>query len=157
MKRNYNLELSEKFGKKTAKAMIVGANASLKFSTEICNQIKGKPVKAVRSRLERILAKEDFLPLVRYNKKVGHRVGNSQSGSKSGRYPEKTVKSVIKLLDSAMANADYKGLDSEKMIVLHAFACMAFGRPSYQTKGHMGGKMRRKRACHIEVVLAEAA
>ena len=32
---------------KTAKALITNSNISIKYATEICNQIKGKPVEKV--------------------------------------------------------------------------------------------------------------
>ncbi|MBS3062081.1 MAG: 50S ribosomal protein L22 [Candidatus Diapherotrites archaeon] len=156
MKRNYNLETTV-VEKKMARALSVGVNASLKYATEICNQVRGKPVKKVEAFLERVLEKEEHLPLPRYNKKVAHRKGEAKEHTKSGRYPEKTVKVFLKLVQSAKANADYKGLDAEKLVVLHAFASQAFGRPSYQNKGHISGKRRKTKSCHIEIVLLEAA
>ncbi|MDO8625184.1 MAG: 50S ribosomal protein L22 [Candidatus Diapherotrites archaeon] len=157
MKRYYNLQTKDGLEKKLARAMSVGVRASLKFSTEICNQIKGKPVKKAEAFLERVLTKESYLPLTRYNTKVGHRKGESHSGVKSGRFATNTVKIVLKLLKSAMSNADFKGLDADKLLVHHAFACDAFGRPSSQNKGKIGGKQREQKACHIEIVLMEAA
>ncbi len=157
MKRNYNVEIASAVEKKTARAISVGTNASLKYATEICNQVKGKAYGKVEAFLERVLTKEEHLPLPRYNKKVAHRKGEAKAFTKSGRYPEKTVKSFLKLLRSAKANADFKGLDTEKLVVLHAFASQAFGRPSYQNKGHIGNKRRRQKTCHMEIVLLEAA
>jgi ribosomal protein L22 len=114
-------------------------------------------VENLQAFLERVEAKESYLPLRQYNKKVGHRKGDSQQGVKSGRFATNTVKVVRKLLGSAVANADFKGLDADKLLVYHAFACAAFGRPSSQNKGKIGGKRRQQKACHIEIVLLEAA
>lgn len=152
-KKNYQAEVGKP--SKTAKAIITNANISLKYSTEICNQIKGLPVNKVIAWLERIEAHKEYLPLMRYNKKVAHRKGDALNGSKSGRYPEMTCKEFISLLNLAKNNADFKGLDSEKLIILSAFASMGINRYSYQSKGKIAGKARRVNATHIEVIVME--
>ncbi len=156
VKRYYNTELSAAESKKTAKTMAANANVSLKYATEICNQIKGKTAEWTESFLQDIEQHKRFLPLKRYNKKVAHRKGDSMHGEKAGRYPEKTVQVFLKLLENAKANADYKGLDTEKLVIKHAFASQGFARRSVQTKGKIGGKVRKKKSAHLEVVLMEA-
>ncbi len=152
-KKNYQAEVGKK--DKTAKARISNANISLKYSTEICNQIKGRYLKKTIEWLEKIKTHEEYLPLKRYNRKVAHRKGESKEGTKSGRYPEKTVNEFLTLLNSAKNNADFKGLDSEKLNIIHAFASKGMTRYSYQKKGKIGGKARRKNATHIEVIVSE--
>ncbi len=152
-KRNYQAEVGKE--SKSAKAMVSNANISLKYSTEVCNQIKGKLVNKVIAWLERIEKHEEYLPLKVYHKKGGHRKGDSKEGVKSGRYPEMTVRAFIDLLNLAKNNADFKGLDQEKLIILHSFASMGISRYSYQSKGKIGGKARRKNATHIEVIVSE--
>jgi len=140
---------------RTAKARTNNANISLKYSTEICKQVKGKKVAKMEAWLNRILAKEDFLPLKRYNKKVAHRKGASKAGVKSGRYPQKTIKAFLSLIESVKANADFKGLDEEKLTIIHAFASKGMSRYSYQSQGKIGGKARRKNATHVEITVSE--
>lgn len=140
---------------KTAKAITANAPISLKFSTELVNQIKGKYVEKIIAWLTRIENEEEFLPLKMYDKKVAHRKGESKAGAKAGRYPKKVVRAWIELLESAKNNADFKGLDQEKLIILHAFASSGMNRYSYQSKGRIGGKARRKNATHIEVIVTE--
>lgn len=152
-KRNYQTKVGQE--SKTAKAITTNAPISLKFSTEIAKQIKSKNVDKVISWLKRIENKEEFLPLKKYNKKVAHRKGETKEGTKSGRYPKKAVTTWINLLESAKNNADFKGLDEEKLIILHAFASSGINRYSYQSKGRIGGKARRKNATHIEVIVSE--
>ena len=140
---------------KTARAMTTNANISLKYSTEICNQLKGKNIDKATAWLSRIENHEEYLPLKRYNKKVAHRKGDAKEGVKSGRYPEKTIKSFVTLLNSAKSNADFKGLDEDKLTIIHAFASKGISRMTYQSKGKIGGKARRKNATHIEVIVSE--
>jgi len=153
VKKKYQAEV----GKESliAKARISNANTSLKYSTEICNHIKGMYVEKARAWLERILNHEEYLPLKVYHKKVAHRRGIAKDGVKSGRFPEKTVKVFMELLDSAKSNADFKGLDSEKLNIIHAFASKGISRMGNQSKGKIGGKSRRKNATHLEVIVSE--
>ena len=155
-KRYYNFAVAASDEKHVAKAMGVGINASLKFCTEICAFIKGKPALKARQFLIDVEEHKRFLPLKRYHKKVGHRKGDAVEGQKAGRYADKTMQNFSKVLDNALANADYKGLDDEKLVVQHAFASQAFGRMSFQNKGKIGGKARKKKTCHVEIVLRES-
>jgi large subunit ribosomal protein L22 len=140
---------------KSAKAMIKDSPISWKYAVEVCNQIKTKPVNKAIEYMERIIAHEEFLPLKKYHKKVAHRKGDSRQGEKAGRYPEKVARAFIQLLNLAKSNADFKGLDAEKLVIIHAFANMGTNRFSYQSKGRIAGKARRRNATNIEVIVQE--
>lgn len=150
---NYQAEVGKK--SRTAKACITNAPISVKYSTEICNQMKTRPVNKVIEWLQRIEKHEEYLPLKRYHKKVAHRKGNALGGEKAGRYPEKVARAFIKLLELAKSNADFKGLDSEKLLIIHAFCAMGMNRFSYQSKGRIAGKARRRNATNVEVIVQE--
>ncbi|MFA6268655.1 MAG: 50S ribosomal protein L22 [archaeon] len=152
-----NIIYQKEVGKpsKTARAYAGNSPVSVKYSTELCKQIKGKPVNKVIDFLNRIKSHEEFLPLPTYHKKVAHRKGDSREGTKSGRYPEKVADAFIQLLNLAKANADFKGLDAEKLLIIHAFANMGMNRFSYQSKGKIAGKARRRNATNIEIIVQE--
>ena len=150
---NYQAEVGK--ASKTARAFISNAPISVKYSVELCNQIKTKPVNQAIEFMKRIIAHEEYLPLKTYHKKVAHRKGDSREGVKSGRYPEKVCNGFISLLELAKANADFKGLDSEKLLIIHAYANMGMNRFSYQSKGKIAGKARRRNATNIEVIVQE--
>ncbi len=152
VKKTYQVQVSKS---NTARAYVANSGISLKYATEICREINGKPLEKAVAFLERVIAKHDFLPLRKFNRKVGHRKGESKSGVKSGRYPEKACMAFIKLLNSVKANADFKGMDAEKLLIVHAFASKGFRRYSFQPKGRIGGRRRRKKATHIEVIVRE--
>jgi large subunit ribosomal protein L22 len=40
----------------------------------------------------------------------------------SGRYPEKAVTEVLKLLDNLESNAEYKGMDMDRLKIINATA-----------------------------------
>ncbi|MEM0359791.1 MAG: 50S ribosomal protein L22 [Candidatus Diapherotrites archaeon] len=139
----------------TAKAMLKNKPVSLKYSTEICNLIRGQPVAKAERLLNEIIAHKKFLPLLKYKKKVPHRKGQSFAGTKAGRYPENTCKAFLELLGYAKANAENKGLDSEKLLIRHCFASKGFRRFKMQPKGRIAGKRRRAKSAHLEVILQE--
>ncbi len=152
---NNNYQATVRDKEKTAKALISNSPISVKYATEICNQVKTKPVSNAIEWLEKIIAHEEYLPLKKYHRRVGHRKGEAKKGEKAGRYPEKTATEFIKLLNLAKSNADFKGLDAEKLLIVHAFAVMGMNRYSYQSKGKISGKARRRNATNIEVIVQE--
>ncbi|MEK6958196.1 MAG: 50S ribosomal protein L22 [archaeon] len=154
VKKAYQVQQS--FGPKSARAMVKNKPVSLKFTLEIIANVKGKRLDKSLAWMHRILNHEEFLPLRRYHKKVAHRKGEAKRFSKAGRYPERTVKAFIELLELVKANADYKGLDSDNLLIAHAFASQGFSRSSNQSQGRIAGKRRKSKATHIEIIVTEA-
>jgi large subunit ribosomal protein L22 len=152
-KKNYQATPGKE--SKTAKAIIKNAGVSLKYSTELFREIKGQQIDKVIARLQRISEMKEALPLRKYNRKVAHRKGDAKSGVKSGRYPVNTAKKFIELLELVKANADFKGLETEKLLIIHGFASQGLRRTSMQPKGKIGGKIRIKKSVHLEVIVME--
>lgn len=110
----YNKEGNEA---KTARAMVKSLKISPKHCVEICNAIRGMDVSKAKAYLEDVIDMKQSVPFKRHNKKVGHRKG--QKGWPSGRYPVKAAAEVLKVLVNAEANAEYKGMDTEKLVIEH--------------------------------------
>lgn len=104
-------------GAKTARAMAKSLKISPKHCVEICNAIRGMDVSKAKAYLEDVIDMKQSVPFKRHNKKVGHRKG--QKGWPSGRYPVKAAAEVLKVLVNAEANAEYKGMDTEKLVIEH--------------------------------------
>ena len=96
VKKAYQVKVRDE--KKVAKAIAKNQQVSTKYATEMCREIKAKKLSKVKKTLQRIIDKQEFLPLRTYNRKVAHRKGETKSGVKSGRYPEKLCKAFLKLL-----------------------------------------------------------
>lgn len=152
-KTKYHMPIKNK--KKSARAVLKNQPASLKYSTEVCREIRGKNVEKALGMLNRIVSGEEYLPLRKYKKKVAHRKGRALSGTKSGRRPVRTINKFIELLKLVKANADYKGLDSENLIIKDAFASSGFSRTSHQAGGRISGKMYKRKSTHMEVLVVE--
>lgn len=145
----YSCKIPEDKKDMFAFALANGIEASYKDLCEVCGRIKGKRTSSALSLLERAAEGEIPIMFKTYNKRLGHR---RELGGKKGRYPEKAAGLVLKVLKSAIANADVVGLNEERMI-FHAAANKTFTYPRLSPKG------RRNRANYelakIEIVLRE--
>ena len=90
---------------------------SHKHAREIAVQIKGLSIEKARDYLHSVVNKQPAVPFRRYKNQVGHR---SDPGVMSGRYPEKSATEFIKLLDNLESNAEYKGMDLDRLKIVNA-------------------------------------
>ena len=90
---------------------------SHKHAREIATAIKGLNIEKARDYLQSVIAKERAIPFRRFKNQVGHR---SDPGMMSGRYPEKTAGEFLKLLDNLESNAEYKGMDMDRLKIINA-------------------------------------
>lgn len=138
---------------KTAKAAGRSLKISPKHSVEICNKIRGMDLEEAKGYLENVIDMKTPVPFKRHNKKVGHRRG--LKGWPTGRYPVKAASQILDVLINAEANAEYQGLDTENLTIIHisshrgvvlrGWTPRAFGRASpFNTP-----------TTHIQVVLGE--
>ncbi|MDL2246190.1 50S ribosomal protein L22 [Methanobrevibacter sp. OttesenSCG-928-K11] len=110
----HNKEVNES---KTARAMARSLKISPKHCVEICNAVRGMEVSKAKNYLNEVIDMKKAVPFKRHNKKVGHRKG--LKGWPSGRYPVKAATQILRVLENAEANAEYKGLDNEKLVIEH--------------------------------------
>ena len=90
---------------------------SHKHAREIAHAIKGLTIEKARDYLQSVIEHKRCIPFGRYNNQVGHR---SDPGVMSGRYPEKAATEVLKLLDNLESNAEYKGMDLDRLKIVNA-------------------------------------
>ena len=89
---------------------------SHKHAREVAVAIKGLTIEKARDYLQAIINKERAVAFRRYNNQVGHR---SDPGMMSGRYPQKTANEFIKVLDNLESNAEYKGMDLDRLKIIN--------------------------------------
>lgn len=154
-KRHYQMQNFD--DKKVVKIMAKNRPISLKYAAELTREMKGQKVTKIEGLLNRIIVMKDYLPLRKYNKRMGHRKGEAKSKTKIGKYPIRLAKVFLKLLAELKANADYKGFNAENLLITHAFVCEGFRRYSGQSQGRISGKRRRQKAVHVELMAVEAA
>ena len=104
----------------TAKAMLRERQMSHKHSKAIAREIKGMIAEEAVTYLEDVLEGKQSVPFKSHNSGVGHR--NDIDGWDAGRYPEKASEAFIDLLENAIGNAEYAGMDGESMQIAHVAA-----------------------------------
>lgn len=136
---------------KTAIASAREVPVKPKHVVNVCKAIKGMRLEQAKEYLEAVQRLERAVPFRRYIRQVKHRKG----GIGPGQFPVKAAAKVLKVIESAEANAEFKGLDPERMWVAHA---------AMQKSAPLRGMMPRAQGratpwntstCHIEIVLEE--
>jgi len=125
---------------------------SFKAAVEILNEIRGKRLDQAKKILEDVIQLKRPIPYRRFYKKVGHRKG---AGFGPGRYPVKTAKEILKIINNAEANAEYKGLNTEKLWIVHAVAHKGFKIKKYKPSAFGRATPYFKETVHIEIGLEE--
>jgi large subunit ribosomal protein L22 len=132
-----------------AKTMVRVAGRNMQFShkagRELAAFIKGKKVNAVMKILENVANLKQVVPYKRYKRDIA-----PKKGVGPGRYPVKAALAVIKLLKNLKGAAKLKGLDLEKLTIIHAAALKGPKRRRY---GRSSGLKRKN--THFELVAKE--
>ena len=102
---------------KHVRASLREIQISHKHAREIAVHVKGLSIEKARDFLQSVIAKERAVPFRRYKTQVGHQ---SDPKVMAGRYPQKAAGEFIKLLDNLEANAEYKGMDLDRLKIINA-------------------------------------
>ena len=90
---------------------------SHKHAREVAVAIKGLSIEKARDFLQAVVSKDRAVAFRRFKNQVGHK---SDPGMMSGRYPQKTAIEFIKVLDNLESNAEYKGMDLDRLKIVNA-------------------------------------
>jgi len=138
---------------RTAKASGRDLRISPKAAREICNAIRHMDLNEAREFLEDVVAMKRPVPYKRHKKEVPHRRG--MPGWYAGRYPVKAASAMLKLLNSVEANALDKGLDIERLRIIHIVSHRARVIRGYVPRAFGRASPSNKRLCHVELVVEE--
>lgn len=116
---NYSYTFQQFDKTKHVRAALREKNISPKHSREVALAIKGASIEKAREFLESVIARKIAVPYRRYNNEVAHR-SNIRDGFFAGRFPQKTAKEYLKLLDNLESNAEYKGMDLDRLRIVSA-------------------------------------
>ena len=128
-----------------ARAIGMALPISFKQSVEICHFIKNKTVTDAKKLLQNVREQKLAVPFKRYIRDLGHK-----NNKGPGRYPKNASTGFIKLIESAEANAQFKGLNTSRLFIAHISAHKA-GKA-----WHCGRKSRRiMKRTNVEIVVEE--
>lgn len=134
----------------SAKAVAKEQPISPKFAREVAYAVRGMNVTQAQEFLESVIAKETPVKLRRYNKRVSHKQGVGP-----GRYPVKVSKAVLAALNSAVANADYKGLDSANMVISTITVARGQVIPGHMPRAQGRATEWNQDTVNIEIIISE--
>lgn len=138
---------------KTAKASGRELKISHKAAREVCKAIKGMMLNDAKQYLRAVAAKKKAIPYTRYNKKLPHRHGLIKTFA--GRYPIKASQQILDVLESAQSNAENKGLDVDRLRIMHAAAYQGIKLKRYTPRAHGRASPKYNTTTHVEIVLDE--
>jgi large subunit ribosomal protein L22 len=130
---------------KTVKASGKDMRISLKKATEVCRELRGLKLEDAKEMLEEVVAERRMIPFRRHKKKLGHHADKLREYKWfAGGYPIKVAEHILVVLKNAEGNAEYKGLDADRLKIIHAsvdmgpklrrFTPRAIGRSSPKTE-----------------------
>ncbi len=147
----YSIQLDEKAAEKVARASGRAIPVKPKFAVEVCRAIKGRTVPKAKAFLERVVKLEEAVPFKKTVRHVKHRKGKMGPG----QYPVKVAAAVLRVLENAEANAEYKGLEPEDMVIFHACAHRGTPIPGMMPRAHGRATAWNTSTSHIEIMIRE--
>lgn len=152
-KWGYSIAAEELDPEKTVKASGREVRVSHKHAREVCKTIKGMTLTQAKQYLRDVMDKKRAVPFRRFKKKLGHRHGLEKAYA--GKYPVKAAKYILRTVEGAEANAEYKGLDTERLRIIHASAYQGMKIKRYMMRAQGRSTQKFETLSHIEIVLEE--
>ena len=134
----------------TASAYGKDLDVSPKSGRNVCKAIKGMPVGRAKQFLQDVADLKTPVPFLVRKRKIAHRRGECFG---PGKYPVKVCQQFLKVLESAEANAEYKGLDTETLVITHASAYQGTVQKAYTPRAQGRATPHYNRLCNFEVVV----
>lgn len=125
---------------------------SHKHAREIAVAIKGKSIDSARSYLMSVTNLERAVPFRRYHNEVGHK---SDTGVMSGRYPTKAASEFLRLLDNLESNAEYRGMDLDRLKIVNATVHKGRKIPRFMPRAMGRATPKIDILTHVELVAQE--
>ena len=143
----YSIEFDKE---KCASAYGRDIHVSPKHCREVCKEIVGMSHARAESYLEEVTLLKRAVPYTRFNNEFAHRKGIGP-----GRYPVKASTEILKLLKEAVSNAEFKGLDSEKLTVKHASAYQGRKIKRFMPRAQGRSGEHNEVTSNIEIIVEE--
>lgn len=135
---------------KTAKAYGYELRCSRKDAQNLARQIRGMKLEEAKKYLQKVIEMKQAVPAVYHNRKVSH-----QKGIGPGSFPVKAAKEMLKTLENAENNAEYKGFDAENMKIKHISAYGGRVIKGIMPRAHGRATAKDDVTTNIEIILEE--
>lgn len=141
---------SAKIEEPCARAYGKELRVSPKDAVEVCRAIQGMSLDRAKEFLAEVQKKKVAVPYRTHKKKLAHKkvVG-------VGAYPVKAAREILKVLENAEENAKYKGLDVEKLRIVHASAYKGIIIAGIVPRAFGRATAFNKPLANVEIILKE--
>jgi large subunit ribosomal protein L22 len=151
------IDYSQKIsGDNIAKAKANELNMSPKHSIEIAGFIRHKQINEAIAYLNEVIALKKAIPFKRFTRNVAHKRGLPGNWD-AGRYPVKASKAYIRILESLKKNAEYLGLDAEKLEIVHVTANRGRAQKAFFPRAMGRATPKVRESVNIEIIAREVA
>ncbi|SCM11468.1 60S ribosomal protein L17, putative [Plasmodium chabaudi adami] len=140
---------------KCAKAAAVDLRVHFKNTYETARAIRRMNLLEAKKYLNAVIEKKRCVPFRRYNGGVGRTNQAKEFNHTQGRWPIKSCKFLLNVLDNVQANAESKNLDIGKLKIIHIMVNRA--RPGRRRTFKAHGRINpfMSSPCHIQVIARE--
>jgi len=123
---------------------------SPKHSREICSMVRGMEVTYALDILSEVIDLKRPVPFKRYKKYV-----SPKRGTGPARYPKKAAKAIKGVIESAVSNAEYKGLDGDSMRIKVIAAHHGRTTQGWLPRAYGRATPFNQQTVNVEVILEE--
>ena len=122
-----------------------------KNTYETAKAIKGMLLHKAQQYLQQVLDHERCVPFTKYDGATGRTGQAKEWGLTHGRWPEKSVKVILGLLQNLKSNAESKRLNVDNLVVanLQVNYAVAGRRRTFRAHGRINAYLSSN--CHIEI------
>jgi len=135
---------------KHVRASLRETQISHKHAREVALAIRGMYLNKAREFLESVTVLKQPVAYRRYKNEVGHR--SNLQGFPAGRFPVKTSREFLRLLDNLEANAEYKGMDLDRLKLIHVSAYPGVKIERSTPRAYGRNSAKNNTLVHVEVV-----
>merc|ERR1712019_181689 len=153
-KYSYRGEVDES---RTVKARASDLRVHFKNTRETAMAIRGLSLRRSQRFLKDVIAHKQAVVFHRFCGGVGrHAMAKATKGQTQCRWPEKSCRFLLDLLQNAESNAEAKNLNMDNLFIEHIMvnAAQKQRRRTYRAHGRINPFMSNP--CHVEVILTEA-
>jgi large subunit ribosomal protein L17e len=117
--------------------------------------IKGYRLKKAQRYLEDVIAHKDAIPFRVFTGGIGHHAQAKKYKHPNCRWPEKSCRYLLDLLQNAESNAEIQGIEIDQLYVYHIQVNRApqLRRRTYRAHGRINPYMSSP--CHVELILSQ--
>ncbi len=134
----------------TSKAIGKELGVSPKHCREVCKMLTGMKVEDAKKYLKEVADLKRPVPYTRFKMFL-----SPKPGVGPGRYPKKAAKAILRVIESAQSNAEYKGLEADNMRVKVAAAHRGRIEKSYMPRAQGRSTPWNEQTTNIEIILEE--